>query len=370
MWEIGTDIDLQYGGGGACAINFPLWLDEVLGENSDLEPGHKSEITLWIKNAAGGIVHLPAKMLNALLEATGEMSKFKKHFAGDFDPVGERFINALRLKFPGKKIKLGHSLDDEGKIKFRRIKDLNIPEKKVKEPTMVAKAAMLIGMLHSRDDRDIGFTRKDVTRHNRSLPKSERLFDVDNHPRLSKAFHNLLKSYGWAFNPVSTKMGDKGVYRWLSKTNLNSFLSVTNKRPYVYKKKKPSKTTKTITLPQSPEVKSEVDTPDTPDAPDALVDKFFEKYAGLVLKNKALKNENKSLLDENKVLLDDRDYKQKELYECTERVSALQEQVAELKQAPPVDDFKNELIKRLKKIDEDEWVADEGIKNATDEWED
>ena len=95
---------------GKTTLQLPMVIDKV-GEGPPGNEGKKLSHFVPIETEFG------EKQLAGILTITGLMPGFAKKFGGDVDVTDDTFINALKLKLPGKFIKATHEVrkDQNGK---------------------------------------------------------------------------------------------------------------------------------------------------------------------------------------------------------------------------------------------------------------
>ena len=95
---------------GKTTLQLPLVIDSVV-EGPAENKGKKMSHFAPIETAFG------EKQLAGILTITGLMPGFAKKFGGDVDVTDDGFVNALKLKLPGKLIKATHEVrkDQSGK---------------------------------------------------------------------------------------------------------------------------------------------------------------------------------------------------------------------------------------------------------------
>jgi hypothetical protein len=95
---------------GKTSLRLPLMIDRVI-EGPESNVGLKLTHFVPIESDFG------AKQIVAILDITGLTSAFASKLGTEFEATSERFINALKLKLPGKFIKAQHSVrkDNNGK---------------------------------------------------------------------------------------------------------------------------------------------------------------------------------------------------------------------------------------------------------------
>lgn len=95
---------------GKTTLRLPMQITGVI-EGPEENEGRKMSHFVPIETDYG------AKQLSAILRITGLLPGFLKAFGKDADPLEEKFLNMLKLKLPGKLIKVHHNLrvDPKGK---------------------------------------------------------------------------------------------------------------------------------------------------------------------------------------------------------------------------------------------------------------
>lgn len=121
---------------GKTTLQLPFVISEVL-EGSEDNEGKKLSHFVPIETKWG------EKQLTSLLAMTGLLNKFAEKFKGEIDINDDKFIDSLKLKFVGKKIKAHHNVekDKTGKdrtviIRFEKVQDGSpVPKAKASEKT-------------------------------------------------------------------------------------------------------------------------------------------------------------------------------------------------------------------------------------------
>jgi hypothetical protein len=119
---------------GKTTLQLPFVISEVL-EGSEDNEGKKLSHFVPIETKWG------EKQLTSLLAMTGLLNKFAEKFKGEVDIHDDKFIDSLKLKLVGKKIKAHHDVqkDQAGKdrtviIRFEKVQNSNpVPKTKTSE---------------------------------------------------------------------------------------------------------------------------------------------------------------------------------------------------------------------------------------------
>jgi hypothetical protein len=97
---------------GKTTLQLPLQIDTVL-EGPDDNEGRKLSHFVPIETPFG------EKQLSGILTLTGLIDSFAARFGGDIDATSDKLINALKLKLPGKFVKVTHVVRKDGQGKDR-----------------------------------------------------------------------------------------------------------------------------------------------------------------------------------------------------------------------------------------------------------
>jgi len=89
------------------SLRIPMMLDTVL-EGPDTNQGMSTSAFLALVSKEGNKVEFAETQLNFILYATGLTKAFMDKFPEDIEPFDDRFLAALKLKLPGKLIKVVH----------------------------------------------------------------------------------------------------------------------------------------------------------------------------------------------------------------------------------------------------------------------
>jgi len=97
-------------------LKIPLLVDSVVDGDADAV-GMPSTKYINIIKKDGEENPFGGKTINNILTMTGLADSFVKNFAGEIPADDEKFVNALKLKLPGKFLRLTHNLtkDDQGR---------------------------------------------------------------------------------------------------------------------------------------------------------------------------------------------------------------------------------------------------------------
>ena len=121
------------------SLRIPITIDTVLS-GPDSNQGMSCSAFLALISKEGKPVEFAQDQLMFILFATGLTREFKDKFPGDIDPLDDRFLAALKLKLPGRFIKVQHDVREFGGNKQFNVKKWIKAERK-SGPVAVAKEA-------------------------------------------------------------------------------------------------------------------------------------------------------------------------------------------------------------------------------------
>ncbi len=109
---------------GKTTLQVPLLIEDVV-EGDPENVGKKITLFVPIESDFGG------RQLLAILNMTGLIDTFVEKLGREVDPMDDRFINPLKLRLVGKKIKVSHDVQKDSNGKDRtvitRLEGLNGP---------------------------------------------------------------------------------------------------------------------------------------------------------------------------------------------------------------------------------------------------
>jgi hypothetical protein len=95
------------------SLRIPMLLDTVL-EGPDTNHGLTASAFLALVSKEGNKVEFAETQLNFILFATGLTKEFMNKFPEDIEPFDDKFLTGLKLKLPGKLIKVAHDTREFG----------------------------------------------------------------------------------------------------------------------------------------------------------------------------------------------------------------------------------------------------------------